>query len=298
MQITNRYQLPDAYVNWAKADAAERSNMDTGDISVTELLSPIRQTVLKKKHYEDISVDVSDMIKQLTGIGVHSQLSKHADPSATVEERIGLTFNIEGYPTVRITGQYDHYKAGVLTDYKTSSIFKYKNGVPLDVQFQLNLYAYLKTITSGKPVHSLQVIVQFNDWMASRAGTNHYPSCPVESYDVELWSVEEQRQFLEMRLAKYLAGKTKLPECSDSERWLRDEKYAVMIPEKEKAKRLFDTAEEATNWIADPDMKFTKAIKDSLYVQHRAGTYMRCEKYCEASRFCTQHNTQLKEALE
>ena len=76
-----------------------------------------------------------------------------------------------------------------------------------------------------------------------------------------------------------------LPECTDEERWLRGEKYAVRKEGRKTAVRVFDLEEEAETFIS--------ALKDNSkhYVEHRRGVNMRCESYCDVAEYCFQYQS-------
>ena len=73
MIITNKYNLPSALVNLAQ----EKYEPKNGRFGVTSLLNPTRIELLKRRHYNEITTDVSDMIWLIFGSAVHNVLESH-----------------------------------------------------------------------------------------------------------------------------------------------------------------------------------------------------------------------------
>ena len=69
---------------------------------------------------------------------------------------------------VKVSGQIDYFKDGVLTDYKVTSAWKLVDGVPLEWHDQLNAYALLLE-ENGITVKELQVVVLLRDWSPGKA---------------------------------------------------------------------------------------------------------------------------------
>ena len=92
---------------------------------------------------------------------------------------------------------------------------------------------------------------------------------------VELFSEEKAEWYLNSRLQAYISAKSRLPECSPEERWVRPDIFAVFKPGGKRAVRLFDSEAEA--------LAFAENSGGGLYVQKRPGSSIRCEVYCPVS---------------
>ena len=74
MNITNKYNLPDAFVR--AITQKESGRVGTGYASATELLKPIRQFWLTKRHFDELEVDASDQVWSLFGSAIHNILQQ------------------------------------------------------------------------------------------------------------------------------------------------------------------------------------------------------------------------------
>ena len=169
-----------------------------------------------------------------------------------------------------------------IIDWKTRKAFGVMNNAEHDEQ-QTNVYAFLLR-ENGIRVSGLQIINLIKDWSAREAERREdYPDSEVFVQDIPLWSADKAEAFVRERILLHQrAREGELPECTDEERWLRDEKFAVTKEGRKSAVRLFDTEEEATTFIA--------ALKDPKKhsIQHRPGTNVRCESFCDVADFCLQ----------
>ena len=118
--ITNKYGLPDSFLNYATSDKYSRGD---ADISVTQLIDSPSSSFVREQHKEEISTDVMDMIFALFGTAVHSVLEGATESeNVTKEQRL--------YDTVRgwkISGAIDQYESKddqlIITDYKVTSVW-------------------------------------------------------------------------------------------------------------------------------------------------------------------------------
>jgi hypothetical protein len=86
MKITNRFNLPDAFYNFARNDKYSRGK---ADISVTTLIDSPRVRLMRDKYNDQLETDASDMIWALFGTAVHHVLESADDPShVMMEERL------------------------------------------------------------------------------------------------------------------------------------------------------------------------------------------------------------------
>jgi hypothetical protein len=280
MRITNELNLPAPLI----AAVSKTRQPVSGQISVTELISPPQIRALTIKHWDEITEDASERLWAAVGSLMHQMLESHADIPRHQAERT-LSTIVEG---VNVTGTFDlYYEDGVLTDYKFVSVWTTMNGVKEEWQQQLNLYAHLLSLT-GARVESLQVVAIYRDWSKSKVFDSNYPSTQVQTFTVPLWSNEVTESFLLERVRLHLkaeAGEV-LP-CTPEERWERPTRYAVMKRGQKRAVRLYDTREEAVG----------NATKVGLYVEERPGLNVRCESYCRVSSFCPQYASMKEELL-
>ncbi len=282
MTITNRLGLPQPLVDAVVNDEYTRGE---ADISVTGLLSPPRQAVLKEQHAHEITEDVVDRIWSLLGQAVHVILER-ADSSGITEER--LFMDLYGW---RISGQFDRLSLtdGILQDYKVTSAWTIVFGDRIaEWEAQLNLYALLAT-EHGREIKGLEVVAILRDWQKSKAREDpQYPQSQVAVVPLELWSRNRQVAFLRDRVNLHQMARDSLPECTREERWQKDDKWAVHKAGRKGALRLLGSEQDAIQWAETNGYM----IEDII---HRPGENTRCESYCAAAPWCEQFKA-LKEA--
>lgn len=272
LRITNHSGLPEAVVKAVMNDSYSKGDCD---YSITTLLQPPRKVALERQHANEIEEDAADRIWSLVGQSVHTILER-ANSTAITERR--LYCEIDG---VKISGQMDHFVFSErhLSDYKVTSVYKVKGGgIPIEFEQQLNCYAFL-LVANGENATKLDAVCILRDWSKREASrSKEYPQSQVVTLSSPVWSPHDQMKFLKERIALHEAAKKSLPECSKSERWARDDVYAVMREGRKTAIRLFPTKDEAE----------ARAETEKGYVQFRPGENIRCNDYCAAAKFCTQ----------
>lgn len=276
MKITNNTGLPEAIVRAVANDDYVR---DDADFTVTELLLPPRILALRREHGPELTEDAGDRIWSLLGQCAHLILARAAQGTPMLaEERLKATVanNV-------ISGQLDHFDidVAVLSDYKVTSVWKVKDGVPDEWEQQLNCYAYLLR-ANGHEVHAIQIVAILRDWSKLerlRSGGD-YPKSQVKVMPVLLWDQDRQESFIAERAGFHnavLVGNAPAPVCSPEERWARPDKWAVCKPGVKRALKLFDNC---------PDAETFAASKSGYTVVHRPGDNIRCKAYCAVSEFC------------
>ena len=118
---------------------------------------------------------------------------------------------------------------------------------------------------------------------------NAYPEAPITIIPIELWSDEQQDQYISERVklhqdAEYerLTGGS-LPPCSDLERWARPSTWVVKKIANKRAMRVFDSEEKAQQYFQD------NGLDNKHCVEERKGKTGRCEgDYCGVARWCDQ----------
>jgi hypothetical protein len=71
MKLTNRNDLPETIINVIKRP---EYNKGKSNMSVTELLNSPRIVQLKRKHWDDLTEDASDMVWSIFGTAIHGVL--------------------------------------------------------------------------------------------------------------------------------------------------------------------------------------------------------------------------------
>jgi len=151
---------------------------------------------------------------------------------------------------------------------------------------QLNIYAYIAH-KNGIKVSGLQIINFVKDWSKHEAARKpDYPPQDIFIQDIPLWPIEQTEAFVMERIAAHEEARAgNLPDCTNEERWLRDDKFAVMKEKRVRAVRVFDSQEEAETFIA------AQKDADKHTIDHRRGQPLRCEQFCDVSDYCDQFAT-------
>jgi hypothetical protein len=277
MRLTNKLNLPAPLV---AAIANDKYEGDTvSDYSTTGLLKPPRIAQLMREHREEMTEDASDRIWALFGQVVHSIIERAA-VSELVEKRLFMEINGK-----TVSGQIDLWKGDTLWDWKTTSIYSGKDGPKDEWTFQGNINRLL-CAENGIEVRRIQYVALYRDWsiMAAHRKGEDYPQSQVEIFDLPIWPLEKSRAFVEERIAAHESAKTELPLCTDEERWMRPEKWALMKKGAKRAVKLYDTEEQAETAKQNAEAGDFKKYR----VEHRPGENVRCIYYCPVSAYCTQ----------
>jgi hypothetical protein len=283
MKITNQFNLPKPFENIAKNPSYSKGK---AHISATSLLNSPKIVALLKKHDDDLTQDVSDMIWSIFGSAVHNVLEKGADEHNIVEQR--LSTEVDGWVLSGAIDLQHIEKDGInIKDYKTTSVWAVMNDKP-EWEQQLNIYGYLISKNKKQPVKSLQIVAILKDWSKREAERKpDYPQRNVTLVDIPLWSFEEQEAFIKGRIAKHSAAEfameteAELPACTPAEMWEKPPVWAVIKQGNVRAKSLHDS----------PDLAEAakKELGSGYEIQIRQGERTRCKDYCLVSKWCKQY---------
>jgi hypothetical protein len=293
MKITNKFNVPETLVALASRDYYTKGQ---SDYSVTEIISPPRIQRLRRKHFEEIEQDVSDMLWMLLGTALHVVAERSEVSGHTNEER--LSAGIDG---IILSGaidlQKDEADGITITDYKFTSAWALMNDKP-EWEQQQNIYKYLVERVKKKPVKGLKICALIRDWSRRDAQNKpDYPQAPIQIVDIPMWTFDRTEAFIKERVELHRDSKVsadwgeELPLCTEEERWVRQTTYAVKKDGRKTAIRVFDTQDEADALLKEmPE-------KDKGFIEIRKGEAVRCTgNFCGVSQWCSQYQNQ-KEQL-
>jgi len=276
--ITNKHNLPQAFVKMASEDYTFRDK----EYRVTSLLKGLRETILERRHHENIEVDVSDMIWLLFGRAVHSILEQQEEAGHELkEERIRVPIG-----DYTLSGQFDLYcgKTHKITDYKTCSTWKIIFGDYNDWRQQLLIYSWMMR-QIGFPVKCAEVVALMKDHSKRDAKRKaDYPKLPakVVSFKFGEQDFQEIEEWLIAKFAEIKHAETlpddELPLCTPDERFNSGDKFAVMNKGRKTALRVLDSQDDAERWMA--------VNGKGDYIEVRPGEDKKCIDYCRVSAFC------------
>ena len=287
MKLTNKFNLPQTFVNVINRPTYSKGK---SNISATEMLNSPRIVQLKRKHWDNIEQDASEMVWSLFGSAVHNILEHGKGDNHIVEER--LFTSVDGWTLSGAIDLQEVEEDGiVIKDYKVTSAWAVSNEKQ-DWHDQLNIYAWLVQTVKKKPVKAVQIVAIVRDWSAREAQNKEtYPQSPVVVIDIPLWDYEKQDEFIKKRVGlhseAYFEMDTdgNLPDCTPEEMWEKTTTYAVKKDGGVRAKSVHQTMADAE--VALP----TKGY----FIEVREGERTRCANYCQVSQFCNQYQTYLKE---
>ena len=285
MQFTNRHNVPSAIVNNVLNDEYSKGD---ADISVTQLLNSPRIVLLQRVNDDKMVADVVDRLPSVLGTAMHKVLEKGANPGEIVEERFFysiLGWKVSGAVDLQIPKDDGTWE---INDYKLTSVYSVM-AEKWEWTAQLNMYAYLMRMATGRRATTLKIVAVLKDWNRRQGAFKpDYPDAPIVMVDVEVWSDERQdaymhdRVFLHQLNSIALDNGEAIDHCTDEERWLRGVKYAVMKKGRKSAVKLFEKEEDANGWIEQQDETFT--------IEHRPGEPIRCAgNYCGVAQWCKQY---------
>jgi hypothetical protein len=285
MKLTNKFNLPDTFINVIQRPSYSRGN---SEISVTEILSPPQLVLLRRRHVDDIEIDAADQVWSLFGSAVHNILQHGKDDHHVVEERLFTTFE-----SWRISGAIDLQTfqpdgSVVISDYKVTSAWAVQQEKTEWVD-QLNMYAWLVERVKGHPVTALQIIGIVRDWNRREAANKEgYPQAPIVTLDIPIWDYQAREEFVRTRLsqhneANFSAVSGEMPACTPEEMWEKPTTYAVMKEGGKRAKKVFEVKQEAEAFMADQ--------KGTHFIETREGGRTRCDSFCQVAPFCQQYKS-------
>lgn len=293
MKLTNRHNLPETIVNVIKRPTYSKGK---ANMSVTELLNSPRIVQLKRKHWDDLTEDASDMVWSIFGTAIHGVLEHGKDDHHVVEERIHATIG-----GMSVSGAMDLQEIEedgiILSDYKTTSAWAVMNEKQ-DWHNQLNTYAYLVELVKKAPVKKLQIVAIIRDWSRrDAANRDGYPQAPITVIDIPLWPFADREQFIKARIDKHewalfdMETGDEPPECAPDEMWEKPTTYALKKDGNIRAKSVHENRPAAEDALQIAEAKAKKGEK--FLIEVREGGRTRCESFCQVSEFCGQHKAYL-----
>lgn len=291
MKLLNNHGLHEGLFHAVHSWFFEKQNPNPPHFRVTELIRPVQQVVLQRRHHDELETDVMDLMNAWRGSAVHEFLSRHDKTNALQE--FDLEIEMAGE---KLKGKPDYYEDGTIVDFKNCRVWSYiyKSSIQ-EWTDQLNIYAFMLK-SMGFPVTALEIVAIFDDWSATEAKRNaDYPRTRSVVIPILMYPDAKTKELLEDRIFKLSSRLSNfpdadLPECTPEEMWEDPTKYAVMKEGRKSAVKLHDEGKAAE--------KHAKELGKGHSVQVRPGVRKRCESYCGAAPFCHQYKRYLAEKAE
>lgn len=279
MKLTNVLGLPQALVD---AVSLEKHNAP-GEVSATTLIKGVKEILLTDRHWDEITVDVKDMIWSLWGTTTHKLLEKEYENTFTEEK-----FEEPMYE-YKVTGRVDCYdmKNEILYDYKTTSAWKIVFNNFEDWHTQGLIYAWLLCLKSLN-VKKCKFEALLRDWSETESERKaDYPKSPVYIYefDVSEEDLIKTERMVSAKVQQLIANKDTpdddIEPCSREERWAENDVFAVMKEGRKTSLKNFDNKEDAE--------KMAEELGEKHYVEVRPGKDKKCLRYCSCCEFCNYY---------
>jgi hypothetical protein len=312
-QYANVGDVPLALAVFLATDHYDHSS-DPTEISATSLLKPLRQVILPARLPPgDGLPNLADMMNSRMGTAIHDGIERawmHNHKAAMealgyparVIDRIRINPAPEDltddiipiYLEQRlkrklgkwtITGKFDFIGEGKVQDFKSTSVWTYKNQVNAGKYSQQgSIYRWLdpKKITQDE----MDIHFIFTDWKAGMQRSDpQYPPRRFHRQSHPLLSLQETEQFIKKKLqlieTYWDADEKDIPECDDEELWRSEPvfKYYKNPAKTLRSTKNFDSMLEAR-------MRFVEDGSVGL-IKEKPGEVTAC-KYCPAFGVCTQ----------
>ena len=282
MNLTNNLGFPEWIADVLKWCASQYER-GSADFTASELVSPVGQRTLLKKHADAITRDISQIVDLVIGKAIHlffeTALKNLGIDYIEFERRLTAIYIVDG-KQVTVSGQFDAFdtKTRTLWDFKGVKASAVGFGAKNDYAAQLNIYADLIDKT-GKPAPlTLKNLYIIKDWspielMRSKEGT--YPKAPLIVIELPMLSPIERMAWIVGRIKAHQAG---TDACSSEEMWEKPGKLAAIKPGADRASKLFDIdkTREAAAYAAEK----------KLVVEVRPSIRTRCQFFCSAAPVC------------
>lgn len=288
MKITNKLNLPQAFVSMAESDYQYKDKQ----YSVTTMLKGIKEMILERRYHSNVEQDVSEMIWMLFGQAAHHILEQSQESATEFKEEYLVVDMPNGY---KLSGRLDLYcgKEKKVTDYKTCSVWSIIYQDFDKWKKQLLMYAWMLR-KYGFDCDKGEVVAIMKDHSKTKANVDSsYPQLPVQRITFEFTEqdFEEIEEYLIDRFTEIATAET-LPDaqilpCSLEERWNNGNIYAVMKKGLKRAKKVFDNELDA--------QQMAEAQGKDFYVEIRPGEDKKCSEYCRANKYCDYWQSQIRE---
>ena len=289
MKYTNKRNFPDFVFEWLTADYYD---YDQNALSATTLMQPPRAYALKKQNWENLEIDVEDLIASRYGTAIHDSVEKVNLTGCKQEERLK-----KAVKNKIISGKYDILKEisdkrWQLIDVKSTSVWTIIYGSrDEDYITQLSIYRWLAVQNNYQVIQKGKIWLIFTDWSAKKAKEDpEYPQTRIMVKEVDLWGDEETLKYIgkQMDLLEKTAAmeQNDMPKCTNEELWASGESWAVMKDGGKRAIKVHKTEKAA--------LEHKDTMDPTYHIEHRPGKVARC-KYCMARKFCNQYQELIEE---
>jgi len=287
MKYTNKRNYPDFVVEWLQHDEYD---YDKNTLSATTLMQPPRAYALTQQNWDNLEIDVEDLIASRYGTAIHDSIEKVNLTGCKQEERLK-----KAVKNKIISGKFDILKEisdkrWQLIDVKSTSVWTYIYGSrDEDYKKQLSIYRWLAIQHNYSVVQTAKIWMIFTDWSSAKAKEDpKYPQSRIVVKEIDLLGEEQTLKYIGERIS-LLEGTMKkeqndMPKCTNEELWASGETWAIMMKGGKRAIKVYKEEEKAKE----------HEMKPGYEIIHRPGKVARC-RYCNARKFCNQYQELIEE---
>lgn len=285
-------------LKWYNKDIYHRIG---NDVSVTELMKPVRMVHLTNRHRPKLTASgLSDLIPSLTGNGIHDQLQRYLK----IEGKLNNNWSVERRVLivkdgVRISGRYDAlYNWEDLYDIKSTRCWKIEKGDYSEWEEQLNIYDWMLW-KDGIELNSLKIIAILLDWQLGQSWKKGYPNSRVAVIPITRWSRTQQEKYMASKVTEWKVNLSvsdnKLPFCSPESRWAGKPVFKLYRTSgQQKASKTFPSRSRASSYLAACQLKDAQKWAKGFIKKEFGNPWNRCDKWCDAAPFCNQYQLKLE----
>lgn len=273
---------------------ATAHSVGAANISVSSLKDSPLIRYLWRVYGAEIEVDYTSRLYALYGSLAHGVVERFGKADVDKHMEYEVIAQVGAW---RVSGHIDLIATadGALVDYKFTSSYAIADGGKREWEEQLNMYLHLLRNSVNPADHEiakgitrLQICAMLRDW-----GPRMRDKIPhqVVVLDVPIWDDAKCRAYAEERVRLHIEAESQPampPCCTDEERWVRAECYAVMQEGRKTALKLFKFADydgDQAQAQREAD-SYAMCQKKACRVVLRKSEPKRCMEYCDVAHVC------------
>ena len=315
---TNKTNQLDFVKVWSDRMNGSHKTLDEREFSVTELLKDATAITLKRRHSNEIELDVQDLADINAGTAVHESIEQDAEKLGWITEFELGTIVFDSEHAFNLYGKGDFYRDGVLCDLKNTKEATYnKNRFANDVdlfknEWQTQLTAYSALLYDLKPdwfvgVDKMLIEARITD--LSVVGNAKKGESTDKWRLIEFPApTQEQRQKVIDGFCEKVNEVIALENVSDEELPICSEEYRfassvwkiygfVKGTTNLKATAERGHANYATEEEANEAFKNAGFTENDHKVKKVGGESIKCKYYCDCKDFCPHYRKMMEEEL-
>lgn len=306
MNLTNRTGISKPMFEAIKMLYDNHPAPKEGTYFVTELLRSPKEVILNRKHRDEVTKDVQEVVDAVLGTAWHKAIESLiiGQDDCITETRFVRTLNVDtdfGTMPIEISGAIDCVyadgKGFHIIDWKTCKqmkVDKARSGEEIDWKKQLYLYAWLFEGNKGiRPVDG--TINAFPKDMKGKPDFTDSSTWKLQAITYDLSDrkfeeelIDEYKAKLREILNTVLADDTPR-ECTNEEKWQAEPTFAVKKPEAKTASKVCSSVAEAQKFLLEKGW-----IGKKYMIYERPSCPTKCQSWCDAYPWCKQGQDAVK----